>query len=259
MKDLFIVLTATMLFSCSAAKKIPKAPPVIRDTASAPIETETPASVIGSLNHIDFKTFSGKADVDFDDGKGNQRSLSAKLVMIKDNAIWISAGLMGFEGVRVLITKDSVKMLNKLEKEYTASSLAYLQDKIGLPADFETLQNLLIGNAVFVNKENATMEKGTDRYVVSTQSDKFKNVLTVLLPGYLPSVSQLTDTDETQKRTAQLDYADYRSISGRNFSALRNISVKYKNNIKIKLNYRSADFDGEVSIPFTVPSSYKVK
>ena len=83
MKDLFIVLTATMLFSCSAAKKIPKAPPVIRDTASAPIETETPASVIGSLNHIDFKTFSGKADVDFDDGKGNQNHGRCPELIIK--------------------------------------------------------------------------------------------------------------------------------------------------------------------------------
>lgn len=259
MKKLLILSLATALFSCSATKKIPQAPPVIKDNATTAPESETPETVISKLNHIDFNTFSGKADVDFDDGKGNVRSVSAKLVMKKDEAIWISAGLLGFEGMRVLITKDSVKIINKLDKEYTATSLAYLQDKIGLPVDFKTLQDLLIGNAVFVNKENASMEKSEYSILLTTQVAKFKNLLTLSMPGYLPTVSKLSDTDENEKRSAELNYNDYNAISGRNFSTSRKINVSYKNNIKINLNFRSADFDGEVSTPFSIPGGYKVK
>lgn len=259
MNKLFYALITVFIVSCSTAKKLPTVPPVVKDTASIVEKAETPAMVIENLNHIDFKTFSGKADVDFDDGKGGSRSVSAKLIMKKDEVIWLSAGLMGFEGIRVMITKDSVKVLNKLQKEYTASSLAYLQEKIGLPLDFAMLQDLLIGNAVFVNKESATMEKEATKYNLTTEDKKFKNLLTVLISGYLLSESRLSDLDPAQKRSATLLYNDYRSVSGRNFSALRDIKVNYKTNISIKLNYRSADFDGEVTTPFSIPTGYTTK
>ncbi|MCH5683757.1 DUF4292 domain-containing protein [Niabella sp. W65] len=47
------------------------------------MENEGPSVVISKLNTIDFKTFSGKVDVDFDDGKGNGKSVTAKLVIKK--------------------------------------------------------------------------------------------------------------------------------------------------------------------------------
>jgi hypothetical protein len=47
--------------------------------------------------------------------------------MKKDSLIWISVnGALGIEGMRVLIDKDSVRILNKLDKEYQVRSLEYL-------------------------------------------------------------------------------------------------------------------------------------
>lgn len=258
MKKVLFIITVVVLASCSASKKTVKPPPVV-DTAAAPETEETAASVLSKVNDIDFKTFSGKVDVDFDDGKGNGKSVSAKLVMKKDEAIWLSAGLLGFEGVRALITKDSVKILNKLQKEYIATSLVYLQDKIGLPVDFTTLQNLLIGNAIFVNKDNASFTKEGANYIVSSQDANFKNLLTVLMPGYLPSESKLSDVDPSKNRSAQLAYNNYTNVAGRNFSTRRDIGVNYKSNITIKLDFRSYEFDGQVSMPFSVPSGYTQK
>ncbi|MCH5599330.1 DUF4292 domain-containing protein [Niabella ginsengisoli] len=259
MKKIIIIASIAALASCNASKKAAKTPTPETPTPVARVEDESPTAVLSKLNTIDFKTFSGKVDVDFDDGKGNGKSVSAKLVIKKDEAIWMSAGLMGFEGVRALITKDSVKILNKLQKEYIATSLTYLQEKIGLPVDFTTLQNLLIGNPVFVSTTNASLVKEGDNYVITTQDANFKNLLTVLMPGYLPSVSKLSDVDATKNRSAELAYNNYKSVAGRNFSTTRNIGVKYKSNITIKLDFKSHDFDGEVSIPFSVPSGYKTK
>ncbi|MFT4092980.1 MAG: DUF4292 domain-containing protein [Niabella sp.] len=261
MKKLLFALTVVVLLaSCNAAKKAAKTPvPGTADTSVANVEEEGPSTVIARLNNVDFKTFSGKVNVDYDDGKGNGKSVNVKLVMKKDEVIWMSAGLLGFEGVRAMITKDSVKVLDKLHKQYTATSLAYIQDKIGLPVNFNTLQDLLIGNAVFVDKDNASLTKQENNYVIATQEGNFKNLLTVVMPGYLPSESKLDDVDASKNRSAQLNYSDYKSANGRSFSTLRNINVKYKDNITIKLNFISYDFDGEVSTPFSVPSGYKTK
>ncbi|WP_114791644.1 DUF4292 domain-containing protein [Niabella yanshanensis] len=261
MKQLVLIIAVAALASCGASKKAAKTPSV--DTSQPPpvatVENEGPSVVLSRLNKIDFKTFSGKVDVDFDDGKGNGKSVSAKLVIKKDEAIWMSAGLLGFEGVRALITKDSVKILNKLQKEYIASSLSYIQEKIGLPVDFATLQDLLIGNAIFVNQDNASLTREGSGYVITTQDENFKNLLTVLLPGYLPAASKLSDVDAAKNRSAELAYNNYKQVAGRNFSTSRDIRVNYKSNITIKLNFQSHDFDGEVAVPFSVPSGYKTK
>ncbi len=261
MKKLLYRLPIVVLAACGTTKKVATLPSDggVSNSQSATNKEETAASVLSKLNTVDFKTFAGKVDVDFDDGKGNAKSVSAKLVIKKDEAIWLSAGLLGFEGVRVLITKDSVKILNKLQKEYTATSLAYIQNKIGLPADFTTLQNLLIGNAVFINKDNASLAQEGTNYFITSKEAQFNSLLTVLMPGYLPSEIKLNDTEAASNKSATLRYSNYTSTSGRQFSTIRNISVLHKNNIIIQLNFKSHDFDGQVSTPFAVPSGYTPK
>ena len=79
-------------------------------------------------NKISFTTFSAKIDVDYQGTDGKKYNVNANLRMYKDSVIWISVtGLFGIEGLRAYITKDSVKILNKLDKIYTSK-------KCGLPA-----------------------------------------------------------------------------------------------------------------------------
>jgi hypothetical protein len=50
-------------------------------------------------------------------GDGKNYDVNATMRMYKDSAIWLSANaVLGIEAMRVLITKDSVKLLNKLDK-----------------------------------------------------------------------------------------------------------------------------------------------
>jgi len=72
--------------------------------------------------------------------------------MYKDSLIWLSVnGALGIEGMRVLIDKDSVRMLNKLDKEYQVRSFNYLQEIASLPFDLASIQDLIIGNPVFLD------------------------------------------------------------------------------------------------------------
>ncbi|WP_409966796.1 hypothetical protein PIECOFPK_01364 [Mycovorax composti] len=257
MKKLLLIGVVALLASCKAGKKAASTIPA-KNIDTAAMKAESPEVILSNLNHIDFKTFSGRVDVDFDDGK-NARSVNVKLVMKKDEVIWMSAGLMGFEGVRGIITQDSVKIINKLQKEYIATSLNYIQEQIGLPVDFATIQDLLIGNAVFVNKDNASVSTEGEKYVITTQGAQFKNLLTVLMPGYLPTETKLTDVEASKKRSATIIYDRYKNVADRNFSTLRNMQVRYKNNVTLKMDFKSYTFDGEVSTPFSVPSGYKTK
>ena len=71
-----------------------------------------------SKNIIKFNTFSAKIKVQYEDSKGKQPDVNAFVRMKKDSVIWISinATFLSIEAFRILITKDHVTILNKLQK-----------------------------------------------------------------------------------------------------------------------------------------------
>jgi hypothetical protein len=259
MKLIYTVLVISVLASCTAAKKAQQVKPVMAaDTTKTTIveAPETVASVLSKLNHIDYNTFSGKADVDYtSDGKGT--GFNIKLQMYKDSLIWISVtGPLDIEGARALITKDSVKIINKLQREYILTSISYLQEKTGLPLDLKTMQDLLIGNPVFLDKDSSTYIKNNGNIEITSQTKYFKNFLVALLPGYLPSSSKLDDIDANRNRSAELYYSNYQMTDKANFSQTRNIKVNYKKVIAVHIDFKSWKFNQELNTHFSIPSGY---
>ena len=212
-------------------------------------------------NYIDFKTFNAKIKVEYQDNKGKQPDVTAIVRIIKDSAIWISltASFLNIEIYRVLITKDSVILLNKQDREVQYRSLDYLQEVTEIPFDYKTLQDLLIGNPVFVDN-NIVYYKKTDNQILFSMVGKFfKNLLTLSSDGYLLTHSKLDDVDISRSRTADLTYADYENKVGFNFSTYREITVSEKNRLDIRLNFKQYEFNKELSVSFNIPKNYTKK
>ena len=92
-----------------------------------------------------------KVNYEGSDGKGYD--FTAYLRIQKDSVIWISVQTIIGEAFRILITSDSVKMISKFGKTkgLILRSVGYLQEAAGVPFDFKTMQDLLIGNPVYLN------------------------------------------------------------------------------------------------------------
>ena len=177
--------------------------------------------------------------------------------MYKDSAIWISiTAILGIEGLRAYITKDSVKILNKQDKVYTARSVAYLQEVTALPLDLHSLQNILIGNPVFVDSNIISYSKAGTTVSLLSIGDWFKNLLTLNDAAKIEN-SKLDDIDKKRSRTCNLSYGDYENKKGALFSTKRRITVAEKSNLDIKLDFKSYDFNETLSFPFSVPKNYK--
>ncbi len=255
--------------SCKTVKQINKAI-APKDTSVVVIIDQSKADSILMIkntieklnkNYIDFKTFSAKIKVDYQDSKGKKQELTAIVRIIKDSAIWLSltATLFNFEAYRVLITKDSIVLLNKQDKEVQYRSLDYLQEVTEIPFDYKTLQDLLVGNPVFVDSNIVYYKKMENQILFSMVGNYFKNLLTLSSDNYFLTHSKLDDVDIARSRTADLTYADYENKSGFNFSTYREITVSEKNRLDIRLNYKQYEFNKDLSVSFNIPKNYTKK
>lgn len=252
--------------SCNTVKQINKAIAPKDSTAVVMIDQSKADSILmvkrtlENLNHnfIDFKTFSAKIKVDYQDNKGKQPDVTAIVRIIKDSAIWISltASILNIEIYRVLIKRDSVILLNKQDREVQYRSIDYLQEVTEIPFDYKTLEDLLIGNPVFVDG-NIVYYKKTDNQILFSMVGKyFKNLLTLSSDSYFLTHSKLDDVDIARSRTADLTYADYENKTGFNFSTYREITVSEKNKLDIRLNFKQYEFNKELSVSFNIPKNY---
>ncbi len=212
-------------------------------------------------HHIDFKTFSAKIKVEVTGTKGKQPDITAVVRIIKDSAIWmsLSATFLNIEVYRVLITKDSVILLNKQAKEVQYRSLDYLQEVTEIPFDYKTVQNLLVGNPVFYNDSINSWRQYENFILISSVGKYFKNLLTLSLDNKLLLHSKMDDVDLARNRTADITYDEYEIKNGIYFSTNRRISASEKNKIDIRLNFKQYEFNKELSVSFSIPKNYKRK
>ena len=265
MRILLAIITITLLFAaCRSTRKIQTAI-TKKDTVNVvkpPVQSgeDSVAFIRENYNKIRsqeifFNTFSAKIDVDYVGGDGKKENVNATLRMYKDSVIWIAVtGLLGIEGLRAVITKDSIRIINKLDKIYTGRSVAYIQEVAGLPLDLRSMQELLIGNPVFLDSNIVSYTRSANSVSLLSVGEGFKNLIT-LTDGLLRHC-KLDDVDITRDRTCDLSYDNYENKKGVNFSAKRRITVSEKAKLDIKLDFKSYNFNETLSFPFSVPKSY---
>lgn len=209
-------------------------------------------------HRIQYTTFSAKMDVDYEDATGNNLKLNAQLRIYKDSVIWASiTAILGIEGLRAYITRDSVKILDKQNKVYVARSVAYLTEVTALPLTLSSLQDLLIGNPVFLDSSLHAYSKGPSIISLHGINSFFKILFTISEQEKQLISTKLDDLDETRNRTSFLGYADYSNTAGVSFSQRRTILVSEKKKLNVELRFKQYAFNEMLSFPFTVPKNYR--
>lgn len=180
-KPVFFSLALLLsLQSCKHKKKMQKtdvAPPVAQeDTLSGKcrldFKTAKALSRYVRENEFKFDWVYAKANVESTiDGK--EESFDIKLNIKKDSAMLVSIRyILGLEVAKVLITKDSVKFVNYVSKNYFKGDFNYINDLLNADLDFDLLQAVLFGNSAEYSEDDTKLKPVTDRlncrYLLST-------------------------------------------------------------------------------------------
>jgi outer membrane biogenesis lipoprotein LolB len=265
----FLALVA-VLASCRSAKNA-RTVVTKKDTAAtttgpvtSPAISDTQQLIRNTLkdissNQIHYKTFSAKVNVDYKSSDGKDYNVNANIRLYKDSAIWVSANaILGIEAMRILISRDSVKLLDKINRTYTAKSIGFLQEVTGLPLDLYTLQDLVVGNPVFLDSNIVAYQSANSLISLLSVGQWFRNLLTLTEQDKELVHSKLDDVNATRNRTAELSYSNYETKNSISFATNRRITVSEKNQLDIRLDFKQYDFNGEVSLPFSIPKNYKI-
>ena len=136
---------------------------VVRET---PVKNRTAGYLLKRYaeNKYAFDWLGMKVDASFGTAD-NSDSFKATIRMRKDSAIWVSiVPALGIEMIRVMITPDSLKYLSKIpeNKFYYTGGFDEIGRLIGIDFDFEMLQDLLVGNAIGLEKDEQRFRSEID-------------------------------------------------------------------------------------------------
>ena len=233
------------------------------DTNKAYAGLDTARIILSALdkNKIDFKTFSAKAKVQYEDRNGKQPDFNTFIRLQKDSVLWvsISSTFLGIEAFRLYITPDTLIILNKLDKTVEYHPFSYVESIVHIPLDFALLQNILIGNQVYVGDSIVSYTHTKNYILIGTVGNFFKNLLAVSVANDHLEKIKLDDIDLSKNRTASLLYDSYEKAGDFDFSTYREVNVSEKSKVDITILFKQYEFNKELSFPFTIPRNYKTK
>jgi hypothetical protein len=207
-----------------------------------------------------------KFNLDYENGD-QVLSLKGNLKVVKDSFIWISLtpGL-GFE-VRMKCNKDSVFILNMIEKTYTTGDFKYIKNTWKIDADYNILQSILTGSFFLYPTAENEKKEFTSTFSIRKDSaelevyrknlNNVENLLKIQKNNYKTSEYLINDID--QMRTLSIKYTFEILPEGYEFP--KKIAIKSNNSgkfLNLNISISKVTINGNPKFPFTVPASYKV-
>jgi hypothetical protein len=164
------------------------------------------------------------------------------------------------EALRAVVTRDSIKVLYKIPDKYAQlRSIEYLKELTQIPFSFNELQDLLMGNPIYLDSNIVSYKNEEKQLSLMTVSALFKHLLTISKGDHLPVHSKLDDVDVLRARTCDIIYGDYEQKNGMNFSKYRKIVVSEKTRLEIELQFKQFEFNEQLEFPFKIPKNYKLQ
>jgi len=218
------------------------------------------------------------------ESKGKSQNIRGSIKILRDSIIMvqINAPTGIIEAARMYITPDSVKMIDRIKKEYIASDFTFLSEKLNMDVDFFTLQSILT-NEIFQLQglyekrrpfvRNFHGKVIDDKYVFISdkaskverklRKDKYEKLYKFNYQRFEidPSLMKITDVLVRMfgvERDMTLKYRDFVYLEGQKFPSEMVFKVKDSiQSLSCKLKYNKLVLNQELKFPFKVSNKFK--
>lgn len=242
-----LALLLLVLASAGCSKKI-----------TPPVSTIIPNDSL-SIEEIDFEYLHGKGRMVLKDGS-KEREVKANIRVRKDSVIWMNFTVIGVQGGRALINRDSITIINNVSNEYFVFGYKELSRKFNFEINFDVIQSAMLGNLLMQRTETDTVERKTASYLLNQQSG------TVDVLNYISVTTMKIQKVELKENNTHnsliINYANFQPLDTKLFPYDGTISLFYKApagllNTTIIFEYNKVEVgDKELRFPFNIPRKY---
>lgn len=262
-KLVYIAFSFFLLQACTNVKKVQVIQDALTVADSSALkkvpEIDSLAIVKEIVDHfntdkISFTTMNAKIKVDYESEK-NADTYIANLSIQKDSAIYITIrGAMGVIGLKALIKKDSVTLFYPLTKKVDKRPLSALVDIVKIPFSFATIQDLVVGNPIYMdNAKLVSFKKSDEKLQVSLLGALFKNLVVLDLEHTKILQLKLDDIDIAQHRTCNISYSNHVNTDKASFPLNREIAIESKSKLIIHMEVKEYSFNEPLKYTFAIP------
>ncbi|TAH04001.1 MAG: DUF4292 domain-containing protein [Sphingobacteriales bacterium] len=252
-KNISISLCIALLLISATACKTKK----LATQTTAKSTSKSPLAKITAAQ-INFNTFTAKAKTSLQlDGK-EYPDVILNIRIKNKETIWVSATAYGLVEVgRVLITPDSIKILNKIQSEITLKPFAFIQKYTSNKIDFATLQAILVGNPM--------------PFVLSPQTQIKTDSSGTILSGNIDNLTYQTNYNQSLNLVSALlsngfagqklviNYAQFTTLAGQVLPTQLSLNSSVSNkNITADMVYSVPEINTPLDFPFNIPKRYSV-
>lgn len=262
-KYTYILLSALVALSFSSCKT----KKTIFHTTS-PIEAKEHSELFADIlsNAFTYSSFSSKISLSLSSGKRSVGS-KAQLRIRHDEAIQISIQpLWGVEMFRFYMDKDTLILLDRMNKRYVKEALADIKKIYPIGFDFYTLQALFTNN-IFLNDHNEVLPGDYNKYQYKQSTNNY----------FLKAKDSVSDTEYTftinasdkvtftninlQKPVKSYsmlwEYSDFAMVNDKLFPHKMNIVAGTSSRkIDASITINSIDLNQQIDIQKNVPANY---
>ena len=230
-----------------------------------------------SANHIIREVEDNRFEFDNIDTKfnvrleGNNIGLKGQLKMKNDSVIWISLSLkLGIEVARVMITEDSVKLINRTNKTYFVESVDKFQERLPSEVTMQFLQDILVGNDILLSKNdkfkvtiddnNYKLESDKNTFWITPKTFKVKSCQLSAVSYQQSAISYQQSTVNGQRSTVSVIYDNFQEINGNLLPTKIILNANEDFDIKLEIDYSEVKVGERLEFPFNISKKFnKIK
>ncbi|MEY3404888.1 MAG: hypothetical protein RL161_318 [Bacteroidota bacterium] len=241
---LSLVLISALNIACS--KKILPAVTVARE-----VEVE----------EVDFEYLHGRARMILKD-QNKEREVKANIRIRKDSVIWMNFSVMGVQGGKALIDKDSITVVSTVNKEYFVFEFRALSDRLHFDVNYDILQAALLGN--LINEKSPTDQVSEDAQYDLLEQTKGNLTIINKINKQTKKLEFVEMKELGTENKLSIVYSNFQPVGTKQFPYNGTIDLLYKgsngvlNNTSITFEYNKAEVgDRELKFPFNIPKKYE--
>jgi hypothetical protein len=222
--------------------------------------TPTPAKTTLNIEEIDFEFFHGKARMVLRDAN-KEREVKAHIRVRKDSVIWMNFTVIGLQGGKALINKDSITIMSNVDKEYFVFEYPELSKRFNIEVNYDIIQAAMLGNPIIKRSDNDDVIQESSMYLLKQQ------VGSVDVVSYVNAGSQKIEKVEMKEANSSnslvVNYSNFQPVGTKVFPYNGTINLFYKTlsgllNTTIIFEYNKAEVgDRELKFPFNIPKRYE--